>query len=126
MRMRTLRVILFAAGALGLLALVYHFGAASITSVLTHVSWWQFALICLVHSLNVVVDSYGWRYAISGDGAPFHRLGAARCAGHAAHAGTALAAGGGEGTKARLPRRVPSYRARVPSLICARTAQGGS
>ena len=121
--MRTLRVILFAAGALGLLALVYHFGAASITSVLTHVSWWQFALICLVHSLNVVVDSYGWRYAISGDGAPFHRLVAARCAGDAVNAVTAVAAVGGEATKAWLLRRDLSYRESVPSLIVAKTAE---
>src|SRR5207245_10364182 len=110
MRMRTLRVILFAAGALGLLALVYHFGAASITSVLTHVSWWQFALICLVHSLNVVVDSYGWRHAISGDGAPFHRLLGARCAGDAVNAVTAVAAVGGRAPKAGLPGGGRGYR----------------
>src|SRR5207245_3648923 len=123
MRMRTLRVILFAAGALGLLALVYHFGAASITSVLTHVSWWQFALICLVHSLNVVVDSYGWRYAIAGDGAPLQRLVAARCAGDAVNAVTAVAAVGGEATKAWLLRGDLSYGESVPSLIVSKTAE---
>src|SRR5947208_17168250 len=95
MPMRTSRTILVAAGALGLLALVYCFGAASIAAVLTHVTWWQFVLICLVHSLNVVVDSYGWRYAIAGDGAPFHRLVAARCAGAAGHPAPAAPAARG-------------------------------
>src|SRR5438034_5572604 len=123
MPMRTSRTILVAAGALGLLALVYCFGAASIAAVLTHVTWWQFVLICLVHSLNVVVDSYGWRYAIAGDGAPFHRLVAARCAGDAVNAITAVAAVGGEATKAWLLRRDLSYRESVPSLIVAKTAE---
>ena len=117
MPMRTSRTILVAAGALGLLALVYCFGAASIAAVLTHVTWWQFVLICLVHSLNVVVDSYGWRYAIAGDGAPFHRLVAARCAGDAVNAVTAVAAVGGELTKAWLLRHDLAYRESVPSLI---------
>jgi len=123
MRMRTLRVILFTGGGLGLLALLYHFGAESLATVLTHVTWWQFALICLVHSLNVVVDSYGWRYAIATDGAPFHRLVAARCAGDAVNAVTAVAAVGGEATKAWLLRRDLSYRESVPSLIVAKTAE---
>src|SRR5438128_9500909 len=123
MHMRTSRTILFAAGALGLLALVYYFGADSIASALTHVTWWQFALICLVHSLNVVVDSYGWRYAIAGDGAPLQRLVAARCAGDAVNAVTAVAAVGGEATKAWLLRGDLSYRESVPSLIIAKTAE---
>ena len=123
MPMRTSRTILVAAGALGLLALVYCFGAASIAAVLTHVTWWQFVLICLVHSLNVVVDSYGWRYAIAGDGAPFHRLVAARCAGDAVNAVTAVAAVGGELTKAWLLRHDLAYRESVPSLIVAKTAE---
>ena len=71
MSMRGLRMALIAGGGLGLLALVYCFGAASIAAVLTHVTWWQFVLICLAHTLNVVVDSYGWRYAIAHD---VHRL----------------------------------------------------
>src|SRR5437867_1985347 len=115
-RMRTSRTILFAAGALGLLALVYYFGAESIASALTHVSWWQFLLICLVHS-------HGWRYAIAGDGAPFHRLVAARCAGDAVNAVTAVAAVGGEATKAWLLRRDLSYGESVPSLIVSKTAE---
>src|SRR5438067_1469924 len=123
MPMRTSRTILVAAGALGLLALVYCFGAASIAAVLTHVTWWQFVLICLVHSLNVVVDSYGWRYAIAGDGAPFHRLVAARCAGDAVNAVTAVAAVGGELTKAWLLRHDLANRESVPSLIVAKTAE---
>jgi len=121
--MRTARTVLFTAGALGLLGLVYVFGAGSITAALRHVTWWQFFLICLVHSLNVMVDSYGWRYAIMGDGAPFHRLVAARCAGDAVNAVTAVAAVGGEATKAWLLRRDLSYRESVPSLIVAKTAE---
>ena len=87
--MRALRPILLVGGSLGLLALVYHFGAESVASALEHVTWWQFVLICLVHTLNVVVDSYGWRYAIAHDRTPFHRLVAARCAGDAVNAITA-------------------------------------
>src|SRR5438552_2393941 len=92
MSMRGFRMVLIAGGGLGLLALVYYFGADSIASALMHVTWWQFLLICLVHSLNVVVDSYGWRYAITTDRAPFHRLVAARCAGDAVNAISAVAA----------------------------------
>ena len=121
--MRALRAILLVGGSLGLLALVYHFGAESVASALQHVTWWQFVLICLVHTLNVVVDSYGWRYAIAHDRTPFHRLVAARCAGDAVNAITAVAAVGGEATKAWLLRRDLSYRESVPSLIVAKTAE---
>ena len=123
MSMRGFRMVLIAGGGLGLLALVYYFGADSIASALMHVTWWQFLLICLVHSLNVVVDSYGWRYAITTDRAPFHRLVAARCAGDAVNAISAVAAVGGEATKAWLLRRDISYRESVPSLIVSKTAE---
>src|SRR5262249_26246537 len=100
--MRGWRTILLVGGTLGLLALIYWFGADSVASALTRVTWWQFVLICLVHTLNIVVDSYGWRYAIAHDRTSFRRLVAARCAGDAVNAVTAVAAVGGEATKAWL------------------------
>src|SRR2546428_13811147 len=103
--MRALRPILLVGGSFGLLALVYHFGAESVASALEHVTWWQFVLICLVHTLNVVVDSYGWRYAIAHDRTPFHRLVAARGAGDPGNPIPAVAPGGGEAPKAWPLRR---------------------
>src|SRR2546427_790888 len=90
-RMRTLRSLLLVGGAIALLVLVYRLGADSIASALTHVSWWQFILVCQLQGLNVVVDAFAWRYALTGGGAPFWKLVAARLAGDAANVLTALA-----------------------------------
>ncbi len=122
--MRPLRLILLAASALVLAALVYHHGLAPIAAAaLTRITWWQFALICLVHALNVAADSCGWRYAIVRDGAPLHRLMAARIAGDAVNLLTAVASVGGEATKAWLLRGEIPYQESVPSLIVSKTAE---
>ena len=81
--MRTLRSLFLVGGGIALLVLVWHLGADSIASALTHVTWWQFVLVCLLQGLNVVIDAFAWRYALTGVGAPFHRLVAARLAGDA-------------------------------------------
>jgi uncharacterized protein (TIRG00374 family) len=125
-RVRRLRTILFVGGGLGLLVLVYYLGADAVASALRHITWWQFFLICIVHTLNVAVDSWGWRYALTrhgADRAPFWRLMAARCAGDAVNVLTAVAAVGGEATKAWLLRHEIPYKESVPSLIVSKTAE---
>src|SRR5207249_3366792 len=114
------RVVLFSAGALVLVALVYRLGAASIASALRHVTWWQFALVCLVQTLNVVVDASGWRCTLPADRAPFWKLAAARCAGDSVNVLSAVAAVGGEAVKAWVLKRDVPYEESVPSLIIAK------
>src|SRR5262245_41422953 len=121
--MRTLRKLLLLLGALLLAALVYTLGADSVASALSRITWWQFALICLVHALNVAADSYGWRYTITREHVPLRRLMAARCAGDAVSVITGVAAVSGEATKAWLLRHELPYRESVPSLIVAKTAE---
>jgi uncharacterized membrane protein YbhN (UPF0104 family) len=120
---RALPTILMAGGALGSLALIHHVGAGRLTEVLTRITWWQFALICVVHGLSVIADTMAWRYTLGRDRRlPFHRLLAAKCAGEAVNLVTALGSVGGEATKAWLLRRDLAYEASVPSLILAKTS----
>src|SRR5436309_3134796 len=108
-RMRTLRSIFLVVGGIALFVLVYRLGADSIASALTHVTWWQFVLVCLLQGLNVVIDACAWRYALTGAGAPFHRLVAARLAGDAVNVLSALASVGGEAVKGWVLRRGVPY-----------------
>ena len=121
--MRYLRPLLLVGGVLALVLLIRHFGLASITSALTRVAWWQFALICLVHGVGVVLDTVGWRFTFVGARPPFFRLLAARCAGQAVNVVTAVGGVGGEAVKAWLLRRDVPYEKSVPSLILAKTAE---
>jgi len=121
--MRTLRTIAVAAGAVVLAVLVYRLGAGSIATAVGHVTWAQFALICVVQTLNVAVDASAWRYAFPRAAAPYPKLVAARCAGDAVNVVSAVAAVGGEAVKAWLLRREVPYRESVPSLIVAKTAE---
>lgn len=121
--MRSLRFILLAGGALGLLALVSHLGAGSIAAALTRITWWQFVLICLVYGVNAVVDTLAWQCTLVRDRAPFPRLLAARCAGEAVNVLTALASVGGEAIKAWVLRREIPYEESIPSLILAKTTE---
>ena len=118
-----LRIGLLAAGALVALALVYRFGAASVASALSHIAWWQFALICLLYMLNVAVDACGWRYAMTRDRTSLHRLVGARLAGDAVNVLSALASVGGEAVKAWVLRHEVPYEESVPSLIVSKTAE---
>jgi uncharacterized membrane protein YbhN (UPF0104 family) len=120
---RYLRAVLVAGGALALFLLIRHFGLASITSALSRVTWWQFALICLLSGVSVVLDTIGWRFTFLAARPPFFRLLAARCAGQAVNVVTALGGVGGEAIKAWLLRRDVPYEASVPSLILAKTAE---
>src|SRR5205085_1738120 len=92
-------------------------------SVVSHVTWAQFALICVAHTLNVAVDACAWRYAFPRAAAPYPKLVAARCAGEAVNVVSAVAGVGGEVVKAWLLRREVPYRESVPSLIVAKTAE---
>ena len=122
-RVRTLRLVLLAGGVLLLLVLVYRLGAESIASALSRITWWQFALVCLLQGLNVAVDACGWRYALARDRAPFRKLLAARFAGDAVNVLTAVASVGGEAIKAWVLRREIPYEESVPSLIVSKTAE---
>jgi uncharacterized membrane protein YbhN (UPF0104 family) len=121
--MRLLRTALLAGGVLALILLIRHFGLASITAALTRVTWWQLALICLVHGVTVVLDTVGWRFTMVSARPPFFRLLAARCAGQAVNVVTALGGVGGEAIKAWLLRQDVPYDKSVPSLILAKTAE---
>jgi uncharacterized protein (TIRG00374 family) len=116
------RSLLFALGAIVLVVLVYRLGADSVARALTRVTWWQFALVCLIHGLNVALDTYGWRYALAHP-ASFRSLLAARCAGDAANVLTAVASVGGEAVKVWVLRHEVPYDKSVPSLVVSKTAE---
>ncbi len=81
-------------------------------------TWWQFGLVCAVYGVGVIVDIFGWRYALGrGQSLRFLRLLAAKCAGEAVNVVTALGSVGGGATKAWLLRRDVPYEASVPSLM---------
>jgi glycosyltransferase 2 family protein len=121
--MRILKLLPLAGGLLAVVMLVRHFGLESLASALTRITWWQFALVCAVSGVTLVIDTLGWRYTLAGARPPFLRLLAARCAGQAVNVVTALGGLGGEAIKAWLIRRDISYEASVPSLILAKTAE---
>jgi uncharacterized protein (TIRG00374 family) len=116
------RSLLLVLGASVLVVLVYRLGAESVVGALARVTWWQFALVCLVHGLNVALDTYGWRCALAHP-APFRRLLAARCAGDAANVLTAVASVGGEAVKVWVLRHEIPYDKSVPSLVVSKTAE---
>lgn len=121
--MRSLRTLLLLGGALALVLLIRHFGLAAITSAMTRITWWQFALIFLVHGVTMVLDTIGWRFTFVAARPPFLRLLLARCAGQAVNVVTAVGGVGGEAIKAWLLRRDVPYETSVPSLILAKTAE---
>jgi uncharacterized membrane protein YbhN (UPF0104 family) len=120
--MRLLRIVFLAAGVAVLIWLVVRFGAGAVAASLAQVAWWQFVLVCLVYGLSMAVDTLGWRYAFASDRVPLRRLFAARVAGEAVNALTAMASVGGEAVKAWLVRRDVPYEESVPSVIVAKTA----
>jgi uncharacterized membrane protein YbhN (UPF0104 family) len=121
--MRLVRTLLLVGGALALFLLIRHFGVESITSAIARITWWQFALICLIFGVSVVLDTIGWRFTFVGARPVFSRLLAARCAGQAVNIVTAVGGVGGEAIKAWLLRRDVPYETSVPSLILAKTAE---
>ncbi len=121
--MRILRPVLIVGGAAASLLLIFGVGAEAVASAFAHVSWEQFALICLIYGLNVAIDAAGWQCTLLDDRVPFHRLLAARCASEASNALSVLAFVGGEAIKAWLVRLEIPYEESVPSLILAKTAE---
>jgi uncharacterized membrane protein YbhN (UPF0104 family) len=121
--MRLLRTVLLVGGALALVLLIRHVGLDAVTSAITRIAWWQFALICAIHGISVVLDTIGWRFTFVGVRPTFGRLWAARCAGQAVNVVTAVGGVGGEAIKAWLLRREVPYETSVPSLILAKTAE---
>ncbi len=121
--MRTVRIILLAAGAVGLLALAYRLGAGSIAAALARIAWWQFGLLCVIHGIGTVIDVAGWRFAFAHDRVPFAKLLAARCAGDAVNVLSAAASVGGEPIKAWVLRHEVPYEESVPSLILSKTSE---
>jgi uncharacterized protein (TIRG00374 family) len=116
------RVLLLAVSVLGFVTLVSFLGAGSIADVLARITWPAFGLLVVVRGMGVALDTLGWRFTLTGEVPPFHRLLAAKCAGDAVNAVTALGSVGGEPIKAWLLRRELGYDASVPSLILAKTS----
>lgn len=123
MRVRIVRLLLFAAGAAGIFVLVMMVGAQPLAAALARVAWWQFALICCLYGLNVAIDALGWQYTLAENRASFRKLFAARCASEASNALSVVAFIGGEAIKAWLIRVEVPYEESVPSLILAKTAE---
>jgi glycosyltransferase 2 family protein len=120
---RVLRTSLVIGGILAVFALAYHLGAESVVSALEHITWWQFALICLVHGVAVILDAYGWRYTLTSERVPFLKLVAARCAGDAINVLTAVASVGGDAIKPWLLRHDLPYEETIASVILSKTAE---
>jgi glycosyltransferase 2 family protein len=120
-RMRILKTVLLAVGAVVLGVLVYRVGTAPILETLHRLTWWQFVLICLPYAAIMAVDTLGWRFAFARDRAPFRRLYGARVVGEALNIVTALGSVGGEAAKAWLVRDDVSYEESVPSVVIAKT-----
>jgi uncharacterized membrane protein YbhN (UPF0104 family) len=116
------RVLLLAAGVLGFVVLVYLLGAGSIVDVLARITWPAFGLLVVVRGLGVAIDTLAWRFTLTGEVPSFVRLFAAKCAGDAVNAVTALGSVGGEPIKVWLLRRELSYEASIPSLILTKTS----
>jgi glycosyltransferase 2 family protein len=92
-----------------------------VMSVLSRLTWWQLALICLPYGLIMAVDTLGWRYAFISNPPPYLRMLAARTAGEAVNIVTALGSVGGEAVKVWLLRPAVSYDESVPSVVIAKT-----
>jgi uncharacterized membrane protein YbhN (UPF0104 family) len=116
------RSLLLVAGVGVLIWLVLRIGPDTIAASLTRITWWQLALICLVHGVSMAVDTLGWRYAFSRDRVPFGTLLAARTAGEAVSVVTVLATVGGEAVKAWLIKSEVPYEESVPAVIAAKSA----
>jgi glycosyltransferase 2 family protein len=118
---RHLRLVLLVAGLATLVGLIHHVGPEAVALGLARIAWWEFALICAMHGVSVIIDTLGWSYTFAGDRPAFHRLLATLCAGEAVNVVTALGSVGGEATKAWLLRREIPYEASVPTLVLAKT-----
>ncbi|MBI1734461.1 MAG: flippase-like domain-containing protein [Candidatus Rokubacteria bacterium] len=119
--MRALKTALLIAGVIILGYLVYRIGAGAIVDALAQLTWWQSTLICLPYALITAADTFAWRFAFAGGGAPYWRLYGARLAGEALNLVTAVGSVGGEAAKAWLIRRDVTYEESVPAVVIAKT-----
>jgi uncharacterized protein (TIRG00374 family) len=119
--MKATRAVLLVGGLVVLAFLVARVGIESVMSVLSRLTWWQLALICLPYGLIMAVDTLGWRYAFISNPPPYLRMLAARTAGEAVNIVTALGSVGGEAVKVWLLRPAVSYDESVPSVVIAKT-----
>lgn len=119
--MKATRAVLLVGGLMVLAFLVVRVGIESVMSVLSRLTWWQLALICLPYGLIMAVDTLGWRYAFISNPPPYLRMLAARTAGEAVNIVTALGSVGGEAVKVWLLRPAVSYDESVPSVVIAKT-----
>ncbi len=100
---------------------VHRIGLGPILSTLERLTWWQLILVCMPYAAIMAIDTLGWRFAFTGEPAPFHRLFGARLAGEALNLVTAFGSMGGEAVKAWLIRRDVDYTTSVPSVVIAKT-----
>ena len=119
--MKTFRGVLLVGGLVVLIALVARVGIESVGSVLSRLTWWQLALVCIPYGLIMAVDTLGWRYAFTSTPPPYLRMLAARTAGEAVNIVTALGSVGGEAVKVWLLRPAVPYDESVPSVVIAKT-----
>jgi glycosyltransferase 2 family protein len=119
--MRIVKIVLLILGLALIGWSVHRIGPGPILSALERLTWWQLALVCMPYAVIMAIDTLGWRYAFSGEAAPFHRLFGARLAGEALNLVTAFGSVGGEAVKAWLIRRDVDYTDSVPSVVIAKT-----
>jgi uncharacterized protein (TIRG00374 family) len=119
--MRIVKIVLLILGLALIGWSVHRIGLGPILSALERLTWWQLVLVSLPYAAIMAVDTLGWRYAFTGEPAPFHRLYGARLAGEALNLVTAFGSVGGEAVKAWLIRRDVDYTDSVPSVVIAKT-----
>ena len=119
--MRVVKVVLLILGLALIAWSVHRIGPGPILAALQQLTWWQLGLVCVPYAVIMAVDTLGWRYAFTGEPAPFHRLFGARLAGEALNLVTAFGSVGGEAVKAWLIRRDVDYTESVPSVVIAKT-----
>jgi glycosyltransferase 2 family protein len=118
---RVLRSLSLVAGVALLAFLVVRLGKDATLGALARALGWQFVLICIPYGLVMAIDTFGWRYAFADNRVPFFRLLAARVAGEAVNAVTAVVPIGGDAIKVWLVRPHVPYRESVVSVIIAKT-----
>ncbi len=119
--MRIVKIVFLILGLALIAWSVHHIGLGPILSALERLTWWQLLLVCVPYAVIMAIDTLGWRFAFTGEPAPFHRLFGARLAGEALNLVTAFGSMGGEAVKAWLIRRDVDYTESVPSVVIAKT-----
>jgi glycosyltransferase 2 family protein len=119
--MRWLRPALLAFGLALLALLIVENDPAAIVAEMGQISWRLAIVVCFPHSLVVLFDTLGWRFAFARDVVAFRTLVVTRLAGEAFNAVTPTATIGGEAVKAWLLRSHAAFDEAVASVIVAKT-----